>query len=141
MTHRIMSVGDLSQHLHGGKLWLLSKFILDWQYLEVGGALLPSLVELYQWLHTNIAHLLTYKQASSKTISDVINLAIENLDKQSGKHIKRLYEKVKKEYNSYVELIRRDSGTKAACRNMVSDDIPILYFLTGAWYKTCMVYL
>lgn len=128
----ILSSGDLDQYSQGCRLWLLSKFTLDWEYLQVGGALLPSLVELYQWLHMDIAYLLTREQASSITIGRVITLAEGNLDKQSGGHIRKLYEDVKEGYNSYVEL----TGT-AARGNTISDNIPILNFLTGiVWHPS-----
>lgn len=124
-THAVQSSEDLDQCLEGGRLWLLTVFTLDRQYLQVGGSLLPPLVEFYQWLHTDLAHLLTHDQASSITIGRVIELAEGNLDKDSGKHIRKLYEEVKEACNRYVELM----GT--AHDYTISDDIPILHFLTG----------
>lgn len=126
LTRTILTIGDLDEHSQGGRLWLLSRFAMEWQCLEVAGSLFPSLLELYQWLHTDIAHLITREQASSMTIGRVISLAKGNLEKQSGEHVLKLYEKVKQDYSRYVEL----AGTTAH-DNKISDDIPVLQFLTG----------
>ena len=71
----ILSSGDLNQYLEGTRPWLLLKFIRDQPLLEVGGLLLPFLMEFYQWLHTDIAYLLTREQASSTTIGRLIEIA------------------------------------------------------------------
>ena len=113
---------------------------MEWPRLQRGGVLLPELVELYQWLDSNIAHLLTYDQASSITIGQVISLAERNLGCEMGEHIRSLYEKVKLNYNHYVELIGGaiGAGACAAVRQgnrifTIADDIPLLHFLTGEW--------
>ena len=41
----------------------------------MGGRLLPILIELYQWLHTFLAHLVTRERAYKLTIWQVIQLA------------------------------------------------------------------
>ena len=127
----VQSSGDLDQSLEGGSLWLLSLFTLDWQYLEVGGSLLPSLVEFYQWLHSDLAYLLTRQRASSLTIGQVVELAEGNLEEKLGKHIRKLYEEVKADYNRYVKLMR-----SAADYCTISDHIPILDYLTGQYHVT-----
>ena len=138
LTHCILSAGDLRQHSEGGKLWLLSRLSMEWACLQVGGALLPSLVEFYRWLHLNLGHLLTYDQASSITIGQVLALAERNLGKEMGAHIRSLYERVKVHYNRYVELIGGaiGAGACAAVRRgnrifTIADDIPLLHFLSG----------
>lgn len=144
LTHCILSAGDLRQHSEGGKLWLLSRFAMEWACLQVGGALLPALVELYRWLHLNLAHLLTYDQASSISIGRVLTLAERNLGKELGEHIRNLYERVKVHYNRYVELIGGaiGAGACAAVRRgnkifTIADDIPLLHFLTGTVIDHC----
>ena len=111
---------------------------MEQPHLYRGGLLLPDLVELYDWLHMNIAHLLTYDQASSVTIGHVIRLAERNSSKELGDHIRNLYERVKINYNLYVDLIGGaiGAGACAAVRRgnkifTISDDIPLLHFLTG----------
>lgn len=134
MTHCILGAEDLRQHLKEGKLRFLSHFVMEWPCLQVAGALLPDLVKLYQWLHTDIAVLLTQDKASTTTIGEIIKCVEE---KKSG--IRELYENVKKNYNEYVELIGGvgepgSRGTLVCGENRrftIADDIPLLHFLTG----------
>ena len=137
-THSILSVGDLDQHSEGGKLCLLAKFSMEWRRLQRGGMLLPDLVEFYQWLHTNLSHLITYKRASNLTIGHVIKLAKQNSSKDYGGHLWDLYKRVEHHYNTYVELIGGaiGAGACAAVRQgnkifTIADDIPLLHFLSG----------
>ena len=139
-THCILSAGDLQQHSEGGKLRLLARFAMDWPRLQRGAVLLPDLVELYQWLHTNIAFLITNEYASTVTIGQVIRLAVKNSSKQYGQHLWELYKRVEHNYNTYVELIGGaiGSGACAAVRQgnkifTIADDIPVLHFLSGTW--------
>ena len=118
---------------------------MEWPNLQVGGALLPSLIELYEWLHTNISHLLTYDHASSISIGRVIALVQRNSSKEVGDHIRNLYEGVKIQYNRYVELIGGaiGAGACAAVRRgnrvfTIADDIPLLHFLTGELHPDLM---
>lgn len=111
---------------------------MEWPCLRIGGALLPDLVKFYQWLHTDIAPLLTYDQASTMTIGKVIARVETNVKKEEGVLIRELYERVKKNYNEYVQLTGfTEPGAKStlACnrnkRFTIADDIPILHFLTG----------
>ena len=111
---------------------------MDWSRLRVGGLLLPDIVELYQWLHTNLSHLITLERASSLTIGRVIDLARLNYSRDYAKHISDLYERVKKRYNSYVEKIGSVIGA-GACAAIhqgnkifpIKDDVPLLHFLSG----------
>ena len=131
-THYLNSLSpDLDQHAERGRLRLLLRFAREWECLQVGGSLLPSLIEFYQWLHTDISCLATYKEASSMSIGEVITSVLTNLDKGSGGHIRKLYEKVKREYNCYVELRRRGEGSAFDQKCAISDDKPILHLLTG----------
>ena len=117
LIHCILSAGDLQQ---GGKLCFLSKFAMKWPYLEVGGALLPDLVALYQWLHTDIQH--------NKFDSAAMTI---NIIAEEGEDKRKLYDRVKKNYNEYVKLIGvTESGEEKTFCEMV-DDTPLLHFLTG----------
>ena len=124
LIHSILSSGDLQKHSKGGKLSLLAKFTMERPLLHKGEVLLPDLVELYQWLHKDIAHLLTYEKASSITIDQVVSFARKKLNKQDGEHICNLYQRVKSNYNQYVTLI----GSKSIS---ISDSTSLLCFLTG----------
>jgi hypothetical protein len=125
-AHIIESSGEQDQYSEGGRLWPLSTLTSDRECLQVGGSLLPLLVEFYQWLHADLAHVLSYKQASELTIGHVMKLVEGNLDKKEGSHARSLYKEVKEGYNRFVELM----GSRAhGCT--ISDDIPILHLLTG----------
>ena len=106
---------------------MLLKFVTEWQCLQVGGVLLPPLVELYQWIHTDLAYLLTREQASHYTIGQLIAQAENKLDKQSRESIRKVYNEVKQKYNDFLPLTTEAVGTTAA----ISDTKPLLDFLTG----------
>ena len=62
--------------------------------LKAGGILLPSLIEFYQWIHTDFAHVITRKNAASTICSDAIEEAASKYPEHIEQHYKRLYEKV-----------------------------------------------
>ena len=140
LTHYVLSSGDLQQHSEGGKLQFLAKFALEQPQLQKGGAILPDLVELYQWLHTHYAHLLTPEQARSITIGQVVKFAEKNLNKELGKHIRSLYDRVKQGYNQYLELVGGAMGvwgdTLVQGKWMrIEDNTPLVNLLTGGCTK------
>lgn len=127
--------GNVNQEAKcGSNLYLLPTLFVDWERLQLGGALLPDLVEFYTWLHKNLAHMLTIKRASAITIGRVVEL----VERKKGKYIRKLYNTVKEQYNKYVDLIGGAIGA-GACAAMhrenkitkITDDIPILHFLSG----------
>ncbi len=59
--------------------------------------LLPDLVEFYQWLHTALAHLVTYERATSLTIGRVVELARRRYSHEMGEHIQAVYLRLKGE--------------------------------------------
>jgi hypothetical protein len=131
---------DINQEpVDGSGLNLLCKLSMDWEHLQLGGALLPDLVEFYTWLHKNLAHLLSFERASTITIGRVITLIEKKRGRELGKHMRSLYERVKDQYNRYVDLIGGAIGA-GACAAMhrdnqitkITDDVPILHFLSGA---------
>ena len=131
LTHSVLSCGDLQQLTEGGRLSFLATFTMEHTQLYCGGILLPELVELYQWLHHDIAHMLTREQASSITIGQVIEFAKKRND--LGNHIRKLYNSIKTNYNQYIELTGGAMVTKANPPTQgkdISDDTPLLYFLT-----------
>lgn len=124
------------------KFTLLSNIAMNWQQLQVGGALLPDLVEFYAWLHKNLAHMLTFERASTICIGRVISLIEKNRGPDLGKHIRSLYESVKEKFNHYVDLIGGAIGAGACAAvhreneiTKISDEVPILHFLSGKFYS------
>ena len=55
--------------------YVLSKFALVYPRLKAGGALLPDLIEFYQWIHTELAYLVTYNYAQNHGLEEVITKA------------------------------------------------------------------
>ena len=74
------------------KLYVLSKFVLEYPRLQAAGALLPDLLEFYQWIHTELAYLVTRKYAETESIEAVITTAEQ---KYAGIDLNKLYERVK----------------------------------------------
>ena len=92
-THSVLSSGDVVRE----DIALLSRFSLQWRRLQAGGELLPDLVELYQWLHTDLAHLVSYDKACTVTIRKVINRAVKKYSRDRGQYLEQLFVRVKGE--------------------------------------------
>ncbi len=66
-----VAVGD-STH----PLYPLSQYVIEYPRLRVGMDLLPSLLELYQWLHSELSYAMSYEQTTNITLgrlSKVLN--------------------------------------------------------------------
>lgn len=90
-------------------------------------------------MHT--AHRITFEKAASLPIGRVIDLATKRCSKDMGDYLHELYEHVKSGYNKYVEVIGGaiGAGACAAVKRgekvyIISDEIPLLHFLTGKYY-------
>ena len=68
----LMSSPNIATAAENNELHVLSKFALEYPRLLTAGKLLPDLLELYQWLHSELAYLVTRKYAQNHTIEDVI---------------------------------------------------------------------
>lgn len=107
-THSVLSATDIEQN----NIALLSRFALEWRRLQAGGELLPDLVELYQWLHTDLAHIVSYEMACKVKIKSVIDRAVRKYSPDMGEHLRQLFAKVKGEkkpasfYNITVHIYR-----------------------------------
>ena len=75
--------------------YVLSKFALVYPRLKAGGALLPDLIEFYQWIHTELAYLVTYNYAQNHGLEEVITKADQ---KYEGLDLCQLYERVQGVY-------------------------------------------
>ncbi len=136
--HSIISAGSLNEPSQAGGHSFLLKVIMEWPRLSSGGKLLPFLIELYRWLHTNISHLISYEHATSLTIGQVIKNATQTYTKKYAEYILHLYTELKERYNLYVKEIGTVIGAGACLtvhtENQISaihDDIPLLHFLSG----------
>ena len=126
-SHSIIGTGDLLQYSEDGNYWLLTKFAMKFPHLEKGGVLLPDLVELYRWIHTNLCNLITRDQASSITIGHVIKKVKKN-SSSSGEYLRELYDRVKKKYNLYVDGVKACGSRDRISK--ISDDTCLIHFLT-----------
>ena len=75
-------------------LFALHHFTLEFQRLQVGGALLPDLVEFYQWIHTHLSHLVTYERAKQITIGNVISLTSKRYTQEICDHLTELFKRL-----------------------------------------------
>ncbi len=74
---------------------MLSQFALYRRQLEVGGELLPSLVELYQWLHQELAYVITRKDAESIPLSRAVRVLARSYSVDEGERLLQLYKRLK----------------------------------------------
>ncbi len=126
-AHSIIGIGDLQQYSEIGDYWLLTKFAIKFPHLEKGGLLLPDLVELYRWIHTNLSNLITREQASFITMGHVIKKVKKKYPK-SAEYLRELFDRVKSNYNYYVDGVRAPISGHQIPR--ISDDTSIIHFLT-----------
>ena len=76
------------------QLFALRQFTLEQKRLQVGGALLPDLVEFYKWIHTQLSHLVTYQRAKQISIGNVISLTAKRYSQQLCDHLNKLFKRI-----------------------------------------------
>ena len=79
-------------YVTGNQFYVLSKFALMYPRLKAGGALLPDLIEFYQWIHRELAYLVDKKYAQGHGLEEVITKADQ---KYEDIDLLQLYERVK----------------------------------------------
>ena len=62
--------------------------------LKAGGELLPSLIEFYVWIHTDLNHVITREEATNTTITEAVEQAAGKYSRDIEKHYKKLFDKV-----------------------------------------------
>ena len=82
------NVGDVTRN----KFYVVSKFALMYPRLKAGGALLPDLIEFYQWIHRELAYLVTKNYAQRHGLEEVITKADQKYEEID---LVQLYERVK----------------------------------------------
>ena len=87
----MLASANLNDVTHN-QFYVLSKFALTYPRLKAGGALLPDLIEFYQWIHTELAYLVTKKYAQKNGFEEVITKADQ---KYEGRDLFKLFERVK----------------------------------------------
>ena len=76
------------------KYEVLIHFMNRYTRLTAGGILLPTLIEFYQWIITDLSHVITKKQASEMSLHDAVDLATKKYSKELEKHYTKLFEDV-----------------------------------------------
>lgn len=65
-------------------IYPLSQFVLQFPRLKMGIDLLPSAVELYQWLHTELTYAVTYDDAATITLGRLAKVSVKHLSDHSA---------------------------------------------------------
>ena len=82
-------------------LLVLHQFAREEKNLQKGGALLPDLVEFYQWIHTELSYLVTYEKAKQISIGRIISLSSRRYSQDYFEHLTGLFKRIKSEGNHY----------------------------------------
>ena len=81
-------------------IYPLSQFVLQYPRLKMGIDLLPSAVELYQWLHTELTYAVTYDEAATITLGRLAKVSIRHLSDDTA----MFYENFKSKNLTYVTV-------------------------------------
>ena len=68
----------------GGELFALSQFVLEYNCLKLGSDLLHGILELYQWLHNELAYAVTYEDATKITLGRLAKVVSKRMSGKSG---------------------------------------------------------
>lgn len=123
-------------------MYPLSQYVLQYPRLKMGIDLLPSVVELYQWLHTELTYAITYNEAAAISLGRLAKVTA----KHHSPHVPAMCDQLKCKicfvlricfftvvlvfvvaFNSYVQLTGCTSS-KRPCS--LSDDTPLLHLLS-----------
>ena len=74
---------------------LLSKFITKLPEMQITLPFLPDFIEFYQWLHKDLAGVLTPEKADKLSIKKLVDQMSRHYSGESGRKLKSLYEEVK----------------------------------------------
>ena len=75
-------------------VFALYHFTIRYKRMQLGGVLLPDLVEFYQWIHTHLSHLVTFDRAQKITIGQVISLSAKRYSHAVCTHLTQLLGKL-----------------------------------------------
>ena len=71
----------------------LSQFVLQYPRLRLGIDLLPDVVELYQWLHTELTYAVTYDDAAAITLGRLVKVTTKYIPHHDMAHYDKLKSK------------------------------------------------
>ena len=76
----------------------LCQFVLQYPRLRLGVDLLPDVVELYQYLHTELTYAVTYDEAAAITLGRLAKVTPKYIPHHDTAH----YDKLKSKYSHYA---------------------------------------
>ena len=130
LLQALLSQTDIGDYVSNTE-HILSQFALYRNQLEVGGELLPNLVEFYQWLHQELAYVITRKDAESIPISRAVKVLAKSYSVDEGERLLQLYKRLKgNEESSYtvygVIILVFSLDLYNRYRELTSGDLPLL---------------
>lgn len=135
LIHYLLSQGKLEQLSEGGEYHSILRFAIDLKQLQVGGELLPDLIELYKWIHSNLSVLVTRHKATTITIKNVLDIAIKHASGDAGDHLRKLYERVVLNCRRYQYAETSATGSietmKRKKKIVFNNNTSLLHFLSG----------
>ena len=140
LCHYMISQGKLEQLSENGEYHSVLRFTMDLKQLEVSGELLPDLIELYSWIHTNLSFRITRKKATDYFFKDIIDRVMKN-EKNDGPHLKRLYNRVvvncRRYYQTERRIIESVGSEERAKHTLLNNKTPLIHFLSGETIVCC----
>lgn len=88
------------------------KFMNHYPCLKAGGILLPSLIEFYQWITTDLSYVITKQQASGMKLHEGVDLAAEKYSPELERYYIKLFEDV----SGIIDNL--ESSSSCLCRKL-----------------------
>lgn len=102
LVQSLLSQIDIGDYISNTE-HVLSQFALHRHKLEIGGELLPNLVEFYQWLHQELAHVITRKDAEGIPVSRAVRVLAKSYSTDEGERLQQLYKNLKGNAFGFVQ--------------------------------------
>ena len=113
----------------------MALFVINLQKLRVGGELLPELIKLYRWIHTEFSLRVTKREASRISIKKLFDIFIKNSDDYTGDHTYKFLHNILancREYLSMEDCVTESEETlKRKKKFEFTNYTSFLHFLSG----------
>ena len=86
------------------KLNILKEYYFTERHSLKFTVLIPDILELYFWIHNKLKFLLSEEEAQITEISQEIKKYTEKVDEKEGKKIERVYKRLFKNWNDYLDF-------------------------------------
>ena len=94
LLQALLSNASIGDHIASSE-HLLAQLALLRHQLELGGLLLPDLVELYQWIHQELSHVVTRSDAETIPLSRAVQVLAKSYSPEEGERLHNLYKKLR----------------------------------------------